>query len=371
MPKTETIVLPHGLPGSRRELHVYRFGNPGQGPKAYIQASLHADELPGGLVAHHLIRLLEGEEMTGELVIVPAANPIGLGQFAFNHHIGRYEMGGGENFNRNFPDLYALTRDKLAAVLGPDEEENRRLVHMAVAAALDEQTPADENAALKLTLMRLAHDADIVLDLHCDYEALMHIYLGTDLWPEARDLAGDLGAPVTLLAHSSGGNPFDEAFSTLWWQLRRNAPEGVAIPLGCLSATVELRGQADVEDALARRDAEALLRFLKRRGVIAGDPGPLADPPGEATPLNACELVRAPAGGIIVFRASLGERIEAGDIIGEILDPTTQQRHEITARTDGLLFSRFNQRWARPHEAIAKIAGTTPLPDRQGYLMED
>ncbi len=371
MPKTETIILPHSLPGTGRELRVYRYGTPGQGPKAYIQASLHADELPGGIVAHHLIRLLEAENVTGELVIVPSANPIGLGQFAFNHHIGRYETGSGENFNRNFPDLYALTRDKLAAVLGPDEEENRRLVHMAVATALDEQTPENENAALKLTLTRLAHDADIVLDLHCDYEALMHIYLGSDLWPEARDLAGDLGAPVTLLAHASGGNPFDEAFSTLWWQLRQNAPEGVAIPLGCLSATVELRGQADIDDTTARQDAEALLRFLKRRGIVAGDPGPLAEPPGEATPLNACELVRAPAGGIIIFRASLGDMIGAGDIVAEILDPVTQERHAVAARTDGLLFSRFNQRWARPNEAIAKIAGTTPLPDRQGYLMED
>ena len=37
--------LPWGCPGTERRLSVFRFGH---GPcKAYIQASLHADELPG------------------------------------------------------------------------------------------------------------------------------------------------------------------------------------------------------------------------------------------------------------------------------------------------------------------------------------
>jgi predicted deacylase len=59
----ETIELMSASFGTGRHLHVHRFGTPGAAPKAYIQASLHADETPAMLVAHHLLeRLLEGRQ---------------------------------------------------------------------------------------------------------------------------------------------------------------------------------------------------------------------------------------------------------------------------------------------------------------------
>ena len=49
--------------------------------RAYIQASLHADELPGMILAHHLIKMLDSADKLGliskEIIIVPFANPIG------------------------------------------------------------------------------------------------------------------------------------------------------------------------------------------------------------------------------------------------------------------------------------------------------
>ncbi|MBJ7415480.1 MAG: hypothetical protein JHC88_08510, partial [Niveispirillum sp.] len=44
--QTDIITLPHGRPGTARRLTIHRFGA-GAGPKAYIQAGLHAGELPG------------------------------------------------------------------------------------------------------------------------------------------------------------------------------------------------------------------------------------------------------------------------------------------------------------------------------------
>ena len=98
--RTETIALTPASPGTERSLTVFRFGAPGARPKAYVQASLHADELPGGLAAHHLIGLLDRAEVTGEVVVAPAANPVGLGQYFQRKHIGRYDGSSGENFNR-------------------------------------------------------------------------------------------------------------------------------------------------------------------------------------------------------------------------------------------------------------------------------
>ena len=46
---------------------------------------------------------------------------------------------------------------------------------------------------------------DIVLDLHCDVQALNHIYIVPQLMPEYQDLADWMGSYVTLTAENSGG----------------------------------------------------------------------------------------------------------------------------------------------------------------------
>jgi len=67
--------------------------------KVYIQASLHADELPGIVVANHLIKLLEQADQKGlirkQIVIIPYANPIGLSQKLMGSHIGRFSLSTG------------------------------------------------------------------------------------------------------------------------------------------------------------------------------------------------------------------------------------------------------------------------------------
>ena len=108
--------------GTQRQVTSLHFGTPGAGIKAYVQASLHADELPGMLTAHHLRGLLEAAEQRGELVgevvLVPVCNPIGLSQSLMHHQVGRFELGSMENFNRHYPDFFALVKDEIAAELG-------------------------------------------------------------------------------------------------------------------------------------------------------------------------------------------------------------------------------------------------------------
>ncbi|MFZ1324686.1 MAG: succinylglutamate desuccinylase/aspartoacylase family protein, partial [Candidatus Contendobacter sp.] len=108
-PITSEIILPSPAPGTRRTLRVHRYGAPGARPKAYFQAALHADEIPGLLVAQHLLCGLEQAQMEGrilgEVVVVPVANPIGLGQHLNGRLLGRFDFESTGNFNRGFPDL--------------------------------------------------------------------------------------------------------------------------------------------------------------------------------------------------------------------------------------------------------------------------
>jgi uncharacterized protein len=371
--RRETIALPQMSPGTRREIGVLRFGAPGARPKAYLQAGLHADELPGMLVLKKLAALLEAAagrgEVTGEIVVVPVANPVGLAQLSQGYLRGRYEANSSGNFNRGYADLAAAVGGALEGRLGSDAAANVPAIRAAMTAALAGLAPEGEIAVLRHALLGLAHDADLVLDLHADNEAVVHLYLGTPLWPDAADLAAETGARAVLLAEVSGGHPFDEACSGPWWALARRFPDA-AIPPACLAATVELRSNNDVDDRTAADDARALLRFLVRRGVVAGDAGALPALACEATPLEAMQQVKAPCAGLVLYRARRGDRVAAGETVAEIVDPLGGSV-AVQARTDGVLFARHDQPIAWPGKVIGKIAGRLPLPERTGQLLPD
>ena len=372
-PDVQRLALAVPGPGSHRHLTVVRYGRPGRRPKAYLQAALHADEIPGLLVLHHLRALLDAaanrDEVTGQVVLTPFANPIGLSQIVNGKLLGRYALSGAGNFNRKYPDLTGMVADSVAQKLGGDGNKNVEIIRQAISEAIDAQAPLDETDRLRVTLLGLACDADIVLDLHCDEEALLHLYLGTALWPMAADLSAQLGSRATLLATESGGNPFDEAVAGIWWALAERFPDK-PIPPACLSATIELRGETDVDDALARRDAENLFAFLQRRGIIAGDPGPVPEAACQATPLEAVDLIRAPVQGVVTYTRALGETVESGDVVAVLVDPDAagpeSARTEVRSTASGLLFTRRNSRFARPGVVLCKVAGASPLANRLG-----
>ena len=377
--RRERVVLPAMSPGTERCLDVLRFGTRGARPKAYLQASLHADELPAMLVANHLAERLrkvaEAGEVHGEVVLVPAANPIGLAQFVQGRAMGRFALGGEGNFNRHFPDLAAGLDDSLSRRLSRDAAQNVALVRAALKDALDAMQPVGEVDFLRHTLLRLAIDADIALDLHCDSESVLHVYLGTPLWPDAADLSAQLGAEATLLATVSGGQPFDEAVGGPWWALA-DRDSAHPIPSACLSATVELRGRGDVSEVLAAADADNLYRFLQRRGVVDGDPGPLPAPRCEATPLEGVDMIRSPVAGVIAYEKAPGEAVAAGDVVAFVVDPMNHHfaaaRTALVSRCDGILYGRIADRLARPGKVVCRVAGREPLADRHaGDLLTD
>ncbi len=358
--------------GTQRLLTSFHFGAPGAGHKVYIQASLHADELPGMLTAHHLQGLLqqaeERGELLGEVVLVPIANPIGLNQTALHHQIGRFELGSMENFNRLYPDFFELLKDGLATQLGPDAEANKRCIRAAMCAWLQAEQPATELHSLRNTLMRLSHDADTVLDLHCDFEAVLHLYVEQPMLEALFPLARYLGARAVLWANGSGGAiSFDEALSGPWWRLRDYFADRAPVPLGCASTTVELRGQADVSHGLAAQDAQAVFCFLQHRGVLAGSAPALPEPLFEATPLAGAQALQAPHPGVIVFAAQPGDQVVPGQLLAEVVDPLTGLRTPVLAGTGGVVYARHNLRWATAGLELCRVAGATPL--RTGNLL--
>ena len=372
----EIKYLPESSPGTRRFLEIIRYGTPGARPKVYLQAGLHADEAPSYVVLFHLRKLLDQAEVQGdikgEIIVVPAANPIGLSQWRNETLQGRFDSASSINFNRNHQDLAASISDKINNRLSGNPETNVELIRTVTRELLEETTPTDEAEALKLLLYSLSHDSDIVLDLHCDLDALLHLYLGTPLWPDGADLAAYLGAEAVLLASDSGGTPFDEANSRLWWNLAETFPN-FPIPPACFSATVELRGAADTDISVARQDANNLYSFLQNRGAVAGIPAELPTLRYEATPLTGVDYIKATSPGIVSYLKKVGETVEKDEVVAAILNPLAEDEAqrviEIKSKTEGILFSRNIDRFARPGRIIAKVAGKKPLREESGHLL--
>ena len=163
--------------GVAYEFPVFRFeGKDKAAPSAYLQAALHAGELPGVVAIDALMPALnkaaaEGR-INGNITIVPWANPIGQQQWLHGSGQGRYDFDSRVNFNRGFPRL-----DRPDPSLLPGDD--------AVVTATER---------LKARLLHLALPSEIVLDLHCDDESPLYLYIPSALWPAMADLAAAMRA---------------------------------------------------------------------------------------------------------------------------------------------------------------------------------
>jgi predicted deacylase len=348
------IIIPGDTPGIEWRLPVIRFkGSDAAAPKVYIQAALHANELPGTALAHFLCGMLRQAESTGriagDITLVPQANPIGAAQSHFGELQGRFDLGSRTNFNRDFPLISVLDRPELV-----DE--------------LDKYPATDR---LKRELIHMALGADLVLDLHCDDESLQYAYIDEAFWPEAADLAGALDMQAVLLSDGES-SAFEEAVGFAW---KYEAPgERKAKLPGKLSVTVELRGWRDVYSGTAEKDARGLLQFLIGRGVVIGEAAAAATFSGPAVPLDNVEILRAPEGGTVLYHRTIGERVQEGELLATIVTRPgfVEGDIDIRAPQDGLLLTRISDRLVRRRGDLMKIAADRPSKAaRKAGTLED
>jgi predicted deacylase len=337
MQKSE-IVIAGDTPGVEFRLPVVKFpGTDAAAPKTYMQAALHAEELPGVAALHFLIPMLEAAEKRGDIVgavtIVPKANPVGASQYVNGANEGRFDLGSRTNFNRDYPLLSGDERDTLL-----DD--------------LDELLATEQ---LKRHLLHMASGADLMLDLHCDDESQLYAYLHEVWWPEATDLAESMGLEAVLLSDGKS-SAFEDAVTHAW----QHGPLGARKVWheGRISLTMEFRGLADVDPVLGRMDAEGLYAFLQRRGVIAGEPIRRETFEGAVAGLDYVQMVNAPVTGMVLFEREFGETVEKGDHLATIVTTPGDASGDVTvtAPTEGTIVTRITKRFVRRTDNLMKIA---------------
>ena len=366
--------LPTGVPGTQRTITAFRLGNRRGGPSVYIQAALHADELNGTLVVDALRGMLENSErqneLSGEVWLVPLANPLGLGQHLAGRHLGRFHLETNENFNRHFPKLdFSISEVELLKSTKTDAR--RPLIKAMLAKKLEGLVVHKEVDSMRRQLLLMSLQADIILDLHCEDRGNLHLYLSSPPWEHGRDLAAFVAAQVVLLNRIDPENlSFSEATAYPWLRARAlGLLQDAELPT---VATIELRGRGDSNIHTVKRDSEGIFNFLASRGVLDinenRSPGLACEP----SILEAMDVGYAPLTGVVLPHFETGDRVAAGDTVVTIVDAIACSRTPIRARGSGILFAlKAGGSLALEGQAVFRIAGSARLDHRLGKSSVD
>ncbi|MDX8483361.1 succinylglutamate desuccinylase/aspartoacylase family protein [Mesorhizobium sp. VK24D] len=338
--------------GTTYEFPVFRFdGTDKAAPTAYLQAALHAGELPGVVAIDALMPMLAKAEAEGRIkgavTVVPWANPIGRAQYHFGEHQGRFHLGTRTNFNRAFPLLAA-----------PDLK------------LLPDTSLGGADQRLKSRLVELSLGHDIVLDLHCDDEGLSYLYIHTSLWPAMADCAAAMRADAVVLWSEDTDGTFEGA-SIMPYQ---NVPVSVARFGRRVVTTVEYRGMLDVDGALAASDAAGLYRLLVARGVVQDPSIPKPSSfTGVVVPLENIDMTPSPRAGAILYDVKPGDRVAKGDRLATIVHTPGEidGRTEVFAPQSGFILTRRSRRIIRAGEDLLKLAGDKRSGDARSGTLED
>jgi predicted deacylase len=247
------------------------------GPRVCLTAALHGDELNGIEVVRRVLYDLQPDKLNGTVIGVPIVNLQGF------RRASRY-LPDRRDLNRYFPGH-----------------------------------PTGSSAA------RIAHSFFNEVISHCQY--LVDLHTGSFRRTNLPQLRADLTNPgVAELTRHMG------AIVVLHSKGTRGSLRRAAVNAGIPAVTLEAGEPLNVEpDAVQQgvHSIEALLSKLNMypyKGMWARKTEPV---------YYKSRWVRVPAGGILLNKVRLGERVKANQFLGTVTDPITNISHEIHAPIPG------------------------------------
>lgn len=272
------------------------------GPRVFVCAAIHGDEINGTEIIRRLLRSRSLGKLRGTLIAVPVVNVYGFVQQS------RYSPDR-RDLNRFFPgsDSGSMTS---------------RLAHQFM-----------EN---------VVRGCEYGIDLHTGSNHRSNLpqiraYLDDE---ETRRLAVAFGAPVVLDADLLEGS------------LRQAAhDEGVRILLYEAGETLRF------DERAIRTGLQGVYAVLRAIGMLSeaskGSGRPVVARPAIS---RASTWVRAPLSGILITRAKLGDSVAEGDRIGEIVDPFENWEEPVFAKTDGIVIGRTHLPLVHKGDALFHLA---------------
>lgn len=280
------------------------------GPRVVITAGVHGGEFTGVDAAARLAALLEPEEVRGQVIVCPVANPPAV----YGGRLGVSPLDR-VNINRVFPGA-------------PDGSPTERLAAWLFANLID--------------------GADAYLDLHSGgIDETLRDFVGyrltgdTEVDAKTGEMARALGIEDMILGlNAEGGNSHAAA-------ARRGIP-AVLIETGQL-------GERDA--ATARRLVKGLYGVLRRLGTLDRDGS-------EPAPVHEwvwAGAVTAEATGLWYPEFTAGDDVTEGQVVGRVIDPADGQEHKVSAPATGRVFYGMHGLTVAPGAELAAIAAPRDL----------
>ncbi|GGY55846.1 deacylase [Bacterioplanes sanyensis] len=268
------------------------------GPTLFLSAAIHGDELNGVEIIQRLINSRAMQKVRGTVLAVPMVNVYGV----LNQT--RY-LPDRRDLNRSFP---GSSRGSLAARM------------------------AD------LFLREIVQRCDYGIDFHTGAIHRSNLpQIRADLSDDdTKRLASAFGVPVILNANVRDGS------------LRQSAAEEGAKVL------LYEAGEALRFDELAiRAGVRGTLNVMRALGML---PASRRKPSYEPVEAHYSRWLRATDSGFIRHRKQLGDQVERGDILADIVDPYGTLLDSIITKQDGIIIGKQNIPLVQEGEAVYHIA---------------
>jgi len=270
------------------------------GPRLFVSAAIHGDELNGVEIIRRLLKLKKLEHLRGTLIAVPVVNIFGL-----IHH-SRY-LPDRRDLNRSFPGSDC---GSLAA----------RLAHLFMTEIVAHCTHG--------------------IDLHTGaYHRVNLPQVRAHLDdPETARLARAFGVPVMLN-------------SVLRDASLREAAAARGIPMLLYEAGEALRFDEDSINV----GLKGVVSVMHALEMLPPRPPPTSTP-SESFVAYSNGWIRAPHSGILRNLIALGKRVSKGDVLGIIADPFGEEEILVRATSAGMIIGRTNLPLVNEGEALFHIA---------------
>lgn len=279
-------------------VHVIHGKKPG--PKLFVSAAIHGDELNGVDIIHRLLEQKSLLRLRGTLLAIPIVNVHG-----FISH-SRY-LPDRRDLNRSFP---GSSKGSLAAKLA------------------------------LLFMKEIVEQCDYGIDLHT---AAIHRdnlpHLRADLDDDRTlELAKEFDVPVIINSNLRDGS------------LRQAAAEQ-GIPMLLYEGGEALR----FNEVVIRAGQRGITNVLRKLEML---PPPAKPRKRNIDPIIAwsSSWVRAPASGILRRMVKMGARVGKGEKVGTIVDPIGSTKVEITSPYKGIVIGRSNLPMANEGDALLHVA---------------